>query len=74
MVDLYGRVRAATGLEGNIVGIETMEVRPESVSFVQRKVEMAQTILKLVEMESQSGVLKCIDALHTEGKGLHDFY
>lgn len=51
-----------------------MDVRPESLSFVQRKVEMAQTMLKLIEIESQSDVLKCVDALHTEGKGLHEFY
>ncbi|KAH7186673.1 kinase-like domain-containing protein, partial [Fusarium oxysporum] len=64
----YGRVKPATGPQGNVVVIKNMVPTRDNLEFVRSKVNMVQSLSRMLEREHQKNVLTCIDVMHMEGK------
>ncbi|KAI3571113.1 kinase-like domain-containing protein [Fusarium oxysporum f. sp. albedinis] len=64
----YGRVKPATGPEGNVVVIKNMVPTRDNLEFVRSKVNMVQSLSRMLEREHQKNVLTCIAVMHMEGK------
>ncbi|KAM0294475.1 hypothetical protein ACHAPM_011214 [Fusarium culmorum] len=64
----YGRVKPATGPQGNVVVIKNMVPTHGNLKFVRSKVNMVRLLSEMLEREHQKNVLTCIDVMHMEGK------
>ncbi|KAG4279118.1 STE protein kinase [Fusarium proliferatum] len=64
----YGRIKPATGPQGNAVVIKNMVPTRDNLEFVRSKVNMVQSLSRMLEREQQKNVLICIDVMHMEGK------
>lgn len=64
----YSQVKPATGPYANVVIIKSMVLTYDNIEFVRSKVNMVQSLSRILEREHQKNVLICMAVMHMEGK------
>lgn len=68
----FGRVRPATGPDGKLVAIKTLE-KAGNTQPIRDKIEVIKSISQIATMERQTNILTCVESIHMGGN-IHEFH
>lgn len=68
----FGRVRPATGPDGKLVAIKTLE-KAGNTQPIREKIDMIKSVSHIATIERQTNILSCVESIHMGGN-IHEFH
>ncbi|KAH8729989.1 kinase-like domain-containing protein [Ilyonectria robusta] len=68
----FGRVRPATGPDGKLVAIKTLE-KAGNTQPIREKIDMIKSVSQIATIERQTNILSCVESIHMGGN-IHEFH